>query len=497
MTNPKISIILSVRNEERFLGEAIQSILAQTYRDFELIIWDDASTDNTWSIIEQYNDNRILAFRNDIQRFVTYNVNKAFSEIAVGEYISLHDADDVWEPEKLEKQMNFLEQHLEIGAVFSWANIIDDNGNLDNDSPIRKLFVQSNRTRHEWLRYFFTTGNALCNPSVLVRKQCLDDCGTNNLAMWQFHDFDMWLRLCFKYEIHVLPEYLVKVRRKSDRSNSSAHSDLTFNRNCFEYYMMLNHYCNITSVEEFLRIFPSSEKHCIHPDADLDFALAMTAIEYDLSPIRRLFGLQLLHKLVSSPERAEKIRTVHHFDYRDFADITKQMSIFSMLSQKTPPVSQTFKPPLEKGIEAFNQEKHDIAIECLSTAMTQEPDNPLPYAYLAFVCARQGLLQEARDFIAQSIRLAPERSDLIAALGESFLKSGNPAEAVGYLREAVQMQPDLFAAYPALAQSLHLTGHSEEAVSLLKTASSLPSNAQSSIQNVLQQILAECGDDLS
>jgi len=150
--------------------------------------------------------------------------------------------------------------------------------------------------------------------------------------------------------------------------------------------------------------------------------------------------------------------------------------------------------PLEQGIQAFNQEKHDIAIECLSTAMTQEPGNPLPYAYLAFICVRQGLLQEARDFIAQSAKIAPGRADLIAALGEVFLKYGYPTEAVEYLREAIHMQPDLLAAYPAFAQSLHLTGQSEEAVSLLKTASILPSNAQSSIQSVLQQILAECGN---
>ena len=149
---------------------------------------------------------------------------------------------------------------------------------------------------------------------------------------------------------------------------------------------------------------------------------------------------------------------------------------------------------LEQGIKAFNQENLETAIECLSTAMTQEPDNPLPYAYLAFTCAHQGLLQEARDFIAQSTRLAPERADLIAALGEVFLKNGSPAEAAGYLQEAVHMQPDLFAAYPALAQSLHLTGHSEEAVSLLQTVSSLPSNAQASIQSTLLQLLAECGD---
>jgi len=149
---------------------------------------------------------------------------------------------------------------------------------------------------------------------------------------------------------------------------------------------------------------------------------------------------------------------------------------------------------LRHGIEAFDREDFEIAIECLSTSMRKEPDNPLPYAYLAFICARQGLVAEARDFIAQSTQLAPERADLLAALGEVFLGADKPIVAAEYLREAVHIQPDLFAAYPALAQSLHLAGHSEEAVSILQAAASAPSDAQAQIQDVLRQILDEGGD---
>ena len=149
---------------------------------------------------------------------------------------------------------------------------------------------------------------------------------------------------------------------------------------------------------------------------------------------------------------------------------------------------------LESGIEAFKREDFKSAIEHLSTAMAEKPENPLPCAYLAFICAHQGLPTEARDFIAQSVRLAPERADLIAALGEVFLKNDKPFEAVEYLREALHIQPDLFAAYPAFAQSLHLTGQSEEAISALQTVIGLSSNAQTSLQGILLQILAECGD---
>ncbi|MDR1849835.1 MAG: methyltransferase domain-containing protein [Zoogloeaceae bacterium] len=158
-------------------------------------------------------------------------------------------------------------------------------------------------------------------------------------------------------------------------------------------------------------------------------------------------------------------------------------------SSRLPPLA-----PLEQGIWAFNDNDYENAVEYLSVAMTEEPENPLPTAYLAFICAQQGFVREARDFIEHAVKLAPDRADLIAALGEMFLKGNHPAAAAEYLREALHIQPDLFAAYPALAQSLHLTGQSAEAITLLQTASMLPSDARANIQETLMQIRAECGD---
>ncbi|MCL2074847.1 MAG: radical SAM protein [Betaproteobacteria bacterium] len=155
---------------------------------------------------------------------------------------------------------------------------------------------------------------------------------------------------------------------------------------------------------------------------------------------------------------------------------------------------KTTENMLACGINAFQNEDFETAVECLKAAMADEPQNPLPFAYMSFACARQGLLQEAHDFITQALSLAPERIDFIAALGETLLKAGKPFEAAEYLREALNLQPDLFAAYPALAQSLHLTGQSEEAVLLLETVCDLPSDAQENIRNALLQILAERGD---
>ncbi|MDP4679629.1 MAG: glycosyltransferase, partial [Cyclobacteriaceae bacterium] len=122
----KISVILTSFNHAKYLREAIDSTLAQTFTDFELIIWDDASTDNSWKIIQSYSDPRIKVFRNERQRRGVYGINRAITEIAEGEYIAIHHSDDVWEPEKLQKQVDFLNKNQDMGAVFTNAHIIGE-----------------------------------------------------------------------------------------------------------------------------------------------------------------------------------------------------------------------------------------------------------------------------------------------------------------------------------------------------------------------------------
>jgi glycosyltransferase involved in cell wall biosynthesis len=474
---PKVTVILTSRNHENFLREAIDSVLAQSWQDFELIIWDDASTDHSWEVIQRYSDARIRAFKNETQRYGVYGVNKSI-DIANGEYIAIHHSDDVWETDKLEKQVKILDSRPEIGAVFTWIKAINDAG------EILKSFTtleQKNRTRQEWLRHFFTSGNALCHPTVLIRKQCYSDCGNYRSGLWLLPDFDMWVRLCLRYEIFILPEPLIRFRWHEDGSNSSNSKTSTLNRGSFESFIVLENYSHLHDIDEILKIFPSAAKHCGQTGSDPDFVLAMAAIESTPAASARLFGQQLLFKLISDPLRAAKIKELHHFDHMDFMEMTKHGIIFSSVQNK-PHVS-----PLTRGIQAFNAGNQVQAVENLALAMQQEPGNPLPPAYLAYLCVQQGLIQEAVDFITKSSEIT-ERADLIAAFGESLLKAGHPELAAEYLHAAIALQPDLLAAYPALAQSLHLSGRSEEAISLLQTAACIPSDVQAIIKDVLLRL---------
>ena len=329
---PKVSVILTSFNHEAFLQEAIDSVLNQSFTDFELIIWDDASSDNSWDLINQYSDPRIKAFRNDVQKRGIWGINKAVSEVATGEYIAIHHSDDVWELNKLEMQVAFLNAHTDIGAVFTNALAINENSLplTDEHHFYADVFNKTNRTRYEWLHFFFSEGNALCHPSVLIRKQCYKDCGSYRYGLAQLGDFDMWMRLCLKYEIHILPEPLVRFRVRDNEINTSGNRAETRIRWKYEFYELLSNYQNIKNFDDLVKVFPGAEKYQRDQESDMDFVLAMSILEENTELIAsKLFGLNLLFRIISDSERAENIKQLYGFDYKDFISLTAKYDVFS------------------------------------------------------------------------------------------------------------------------------------------------------------------------
>ncbi len=327
---PKISVILTSFNHEKYIAETIDSILAQTFTDFELIIWDDLSADRSWDIIQGYRDPRIRAFRNEERRRGFYGINLAITEEVSSKYIAIHHSDDVWEPNKLELQHAFLESHPHIGAVFSNARAIGENGQpLDDAQHVyANIFNQPNRSRSQWLHHFFYVGNALCHPSVLIRKQCYDDCGLYKPWLPQLGDLDMWIRLCLKHDIHVLPEPLVRFRVRADEANASGNRPETRIRHGNESLILLDNYLHLTDFDQIEQVFPSAIQYRRGANSEPRFALAMTALAEHSVPWHKLFGLRLLYQLLGNPDSAARLRLHYQFDYRDMIHLSGKIETF-------------------------------------------------------------------------------------------------------------------------------------------------------------------------
>ena len=323
---------MSSYNHERFLRESIESVLNQTYSNFELIILDDASTDSSWEIIESFQDPRVIALRNNTNR------ERRFNQIIPGlkgEFIAVHHSDDAWEPEKLQKQVDYLDANPNTGAVFSLVTVVDSDGQprLDGTHHYSRTFELENRSRFDWLRYFFFNGNGLCHPSVLIRKECYEVCGLYLPGLVQLPDFDMWVRLCLRYEIHVLQERLVRFRGLDDLTNSSSPRMENQIRLQFEYLQVYKNYLHLTNSGEFLQVFPEAVKYQDQDWFEPAYALAMMAMENSNIKPGQLFGLQLLFDLQNDPIKSEALKRHLGFDLNAYKKIAGEADVFYYRTQ--------------------------------------------------------------------------------------------------------------------------------------------------------------------
>lgn len=265
---PKVSVLLSNYNGDKHLDESISSVLSQTYKDFEFIIVDDASTDSSRKVVENYHDKRIKKYYAEKNRNIAYSLNLALS-MASGEYIARIDSDDVWELNKLEIQVQYMENHSECGACFTKVNIIDEYSNIANDmyDEYFQLFNSAeNKSQREWLRFFFYQGNCLCHPSVVIRRNVLEHVGGYyHLAYVPAEDYELWTRIVMKYPIHILEEKLVRYRWEETVNKISRKTDGRIY--AFPNIMMLTRKKIMDNIsnEDFVRYF---KEDFINPESE-------------------------------------------------------------------------------------------------------------------------------------------------------------------------------------------------------------------------------------
>lgn len=207
-----VSVILPAYNAELYLKEAIDSILVQTFTDFELIVLNDGSNDSTEDIILSYTDSRIIYVKNQENLGLIATLNKGIS-LAKGKYIARMDADDIALPERLFKQVTFLESNTQYGVVGSFAQIIDSKN-------IYKVPVTN-----EAIKAFLYIDSPFIHPSMVIRKDLL----INNLYDHQYHrieDYELWVRLSVQTKFYNIPEVLLNYRVLEGSESSLLKSNL-------------------------------------------------------------------------------------------------------------------------------------------------------------------------------------------------------------------------------------------------------------------------------
>lgn len=198
---PKVTVLMPVYNGERFLSEAIDSILTQTFTDFEFLIIDDGSTDRSAALIESYSDPRIRLVRNSSNLGLIETLNKGFS-LARGLYIARMDCDDVSFNDRLEKQISFMDGHPNVAVCGTWIKCIGrDEG-----------YVFSYPTSPEEIKVTLLFKNVVAHPSVVVRRGFFHQFNLKYENYFCAEDYHLWLQVSKHGDIANLPEVLLSYR---------------------------------------------------------------------------------------------------------------------------------------------------------------------------------------------------------------------------------------------------------------------------------------------
>jgi glycosyltransferase involved in cell wall biosynthesis len=204
---PRVSVIIPTYNRAKLISEAVESVLRQTYKPYEIIVVDDGSTDNTEEVLKKYEGKiTYLRQRNSGPSRTRNNGIRA----ATGELIGFLDSDDIWLPQKLEAQVKFQAGKRDVGLVASAYyrhDIVLDTQTIER---------QKTSTLGELTFADFLVKNRIATPTVLARKECFDRLGMFNERYIFAEDYDMWLRIARNYRVLYVTEPLCKVRILSE-----------------------------------------------------------------------------------------------------------------------------------------------------------------------------------------------------------------------------------------------------------------------------------------
>lgn len=214
--NPEVSVLMSCYNASRWLHEAIDSVLAQTFGNFEFILVDDGSTDESWNIIQGYRDRdaRIVAISKK-NTGLADSLNMGIAQ-ARGVWIARLDADDLCEPIRIEEQIQFVQRHPEVVLLGTGFIEIDEQG--------RAIKTHRYPSRHsELVRHLERLKRFFPHSSALFRRKIVQDAGCYNPFFRKSQDLDLWFRIAERGRIACLGRCLVSVRKHTEQiSNSTA-----------------------------------------------------------------------------------------------------------------------------------------------------------------------------------------------------------------------------------------------------------------------------------
>lgn len=317
---PLVSVILPCYNHEKYVAESIESVLNQSYHNYEFLVGDDGSTDGTAAEIVKYED------RIDQIHLFDMNMGGKTTCFLLGEtkgkYVAMMHSDDLWSSEKLKMQVIYMENHPECGACFTGCVLFNDAGENLGNGP----FALANKKKEEWFCWLYDVGNLLAHPSVLIRRdlyiELMFEDGCDRFR--QLPDYWRWLKLVQKSEIHIIEKELTFFRWHTEdrcKNVSAPVLENTLRTIVEQSYIRYSTIKNMDG-DYFLKAFqnwlkkkaPLNEKEIM---CEKFFVLMNTRFRYTEQA-----AIQYLYEIYAVEGIPELLETQYNFGFQDIYKIT-------------------------------------------------------------------------------------------------------------------------------------------------------------------------------
>ena len=325
---PLISILIPSYNHQSYIAQCINSILFQTYNNFEIIVVDDNSTDESEKIIKNIKDKKIEFYKNSFNRGMNATLSEAFKHTH-GDYIAITGSDDFFDRYYLEEFVKFINAQKEEYTVFYPQIVpVDDNGDIlsQKNKTENKKFP----TNNEVLRELFLHGNTLASPGMIMSRKAAKKIFPLDAGIHQHQDFIMHIQLLFMGECAFIPEAITYYRVPTDTNgHMSSNSRKAYKRIEIETPFALNYFLkHIKTKEQLENIFGEMLLQYGKPQNDtIPYFLSRIALDSKDNRLLNVWGARTLIEYLNKSENQLLLHEKYDFDYRQFSALMQNVKL--------------------------------------------------------------------------------------------------------------------------------------------------------------------------
>ena len=301
---PTVSVLVKSYNHASYIGQTIESVLAQSFQDFEIVVTDDASTDGTADVVRGFDDPRIRLEVLPRNLGISGAMNATIDR-ARGRYLAILNSDDWALPGRLKRQVEFLDANPHVDLVFGLPRPVDEHGMpAEASDDFRAPLGFPDFSRKTWVGGFLNGVNCLCAPTAMIRREAYE-VGPYDRRLTNLQDFDMWVRMVLAgHTIHLLDEELTAFRIRDKRANMSASRPDSRMRTAFEMSRVLRRFLDLDDVYFECLFGDMARESAGRPVAERIAILALR----DPAPFRQLFALEAFYESAIDDDAFDKLR---------------------------------------------------------------------------------------------------------------------------------------------------------------------------------------------